>query len=102
MAYVPGVQVNANKAALALAEFDEFMKKLYAGAEEFVQRTPIDSSLTVDVERIKDGFKVAFKLASAELRLAESGEGRSPFMALERVLLKAKDLVKVWSINKKV
>ena len=102
MAYLNGLTIDADMSVLKLADGKAFMDALYAHAEKFLLAAPYGSSLRVEVQRIGAGYKVIVRLASLALQLLENAEAKSPFVALEKCLLKAHDTVQVWSMNKTV
>lgn len=92
--------LNAHKAVLALPEFKGFVEALKPTFAAFAEKAPSDSALRVDVNVVKDGYKVAIDLASGVLNFNESAEGQSPFTALDRALVKAKRQLEFWSVQK--
>ena len=65
-------------------------------------RAPSDTTLGVDVLRHRDEYKVVIRVVSQVLEFFVVGVGRSPYVALEKVMMKACDRLKVWSIKKTV
>src|SRR4051812_48289057 len=94
-------KLNVFEETLNLADFKGFLETLRSAISELSTRAPRDGFITVDVTRMGGGYRVAIKLASKVLTFLEEGDGRSPFFALENVLLKANSALKVWSINRK-
>lgn len=92
--------LNANEAVLALPEFTGFVDELKPIFAAFADKAPSNSAFRVDVNVIKDGYKVAIDLASGVLNFSESAEGQNPFTALDRALTKAKRQLQFWSVQK--
>jgi len=94
-------KINAIKETLNLPEFDDFLETLRGSVSELCKSAPHDAFVTVDVERHGGGYKIMIRVASSVLNFFEVGEGRSPFFALDNVLMKASEALRVWSINRK-
>ncbi len=94
--------LNASEATLALPEFKGFAEALKRAFIPFSEKAPSNSAFRVDVHVAKDGYKVAIDLASGVLNFNEVGEGHSPFTALDRVLVKAKRNLELWSVQKNI
>lgn len=92
--------LNANEATLALPEFKGFPEALKLAFASFADKAPSDCAFRVDVNSAKEGYRVAIDLASGVLNFTESAEGRSPFTALDRALVKAKRKLEFWSVQK--
>ena len=102
MAYSKELQVNANEKILNFMEYDEFMTTLYASLERFMMAAPSDGIVNVEVSKLGSGYTVGVQLVSSALKFVEQASAQSPFVALEKVLLKAKDAVHTWAITRKV
>lgn len=94
--------LNTNEATLALPEFKGFAEALKRAFVPFSDKAPSNSAFRVDINVAKDGYRVAIDLASGVLNFHEVGEGQSPFAALDRVLVKAKRKLELWSVQKNI
>ena len=102
MAYFPAITLSANENSLNISQFGNFEKTAYGELECLLSLAPSDSVLTAEVVRQRGEYKIVIKLVSQILQLFEIGTGRSPYVALEKAVLRARDSVRLWSIKKTV
>jgi ribosome-associated translation inhibitor RaiA len=97
------VTLNAKSETLALPEFKGFVETLKQAFSTFTHRAPSDGAFQVDVTSIKNGsYRIEIHLASDALSLRESSEGKSPFVALDRAIVKTRHKLELWSVEKKL
>jgi len=97
-----GLHVNTSAVVNRLPEYEEFMKTLHTNADKLLDHVPSDSVLNIDVEAHANGYRVAMQLASSALKMEETAEAQSPFVALEKAFLNARDTIQMWSVNRTV
>lgn len=99
MNFAPNLTINADKDTLGLPE--GFLETAANAMEELSRKIPGDGSLTVDVEREGGGYKIMIRMVASSFTLSETRSSRSPFVALEKVLLKTNEALDLWAINRK-
>jgi len=96
------ITLNVPQETLNLPNFNDFVAVLQTAAEELTDKIPLDASLTVDVDRVSSGYEVAIRMFSQAINLSETSSGHSPFVALEKVIMKANETLHLWVMKRNV
>ena len=100
MTNTPSFTINADNESLNISDFSAFTGTLKEKLDDILERAPAGASIAVDIVRLGSGYQIGLRLISIALEFFEAADAKSPLVALDKVLLRARETIKVWSIGK--
>ena len=88
--------------SMALPEKEQFLISCSRTLEKIAEVAPSDSIMNMSIDFDGEEYILDLELVSGELRISAVGSAKSPFVALEKILMHSLERIRKWTATRKI